>query len=159
MVGKDSEQNGIIKHGAKMIQAVSNATVPQVTILVGGGFGAGNYGMCGRAYEPRLLFTWPCSRVAVMGGEQAAMVLDIVARDKAERMGVEPDEELLKKLADHTTERMTRESEPLFGTARLWDDGIIDPRDTRKILIQALDMFHEESIRPLQPNSYGVARF
>ena len=74
-------------------------------------------------------------------------------------MGVEPDEELLKKLADHTTERMTRESEPLFGTARLWDDGIIDPRDTRKILIQALDMFHEESIRPLQSNSYGVARF
>ena len=159
MVGKDSEQNGIIKHGAKMIQAVSNATVPQVTILVGGGFGAGNYGMCGRAYEPRLLFTWPCSRVAVMGGEQAAMVLDIVARDKAERMGIEPDEELLKKLADHTTERMTRESEPLFGTARLWDDGIIDPRDTRKILIQALDMFHEESMRPLQSNSYGVARF
>ncbi|MCG8383111.1 MAG: acyl-CoA carboxylase subunit beta [Gammaproteobacteria bacterium] len=159
MVGKDSEQNGIIKHGSKMIQAVSNASVPQITILVGGGFGAGNYGMCGRAYDPRLLFAWPSSRVAVMGGEQAAMVLDIVAREKAERLGQGVDEEKLQKLSAYTIDRMTRESEPLYGTARLWDDGLIDPRDTRKILIQALEMFYEAGVRPLKPNSYGVARF
>ncbi len=159
MVGKDAEQNGIIKHGAKLIQAVSNASVPQVTILVGGGFGAGNYGMCGRAYGPRFLFTWPCSRVAVMGGEQAAMVLDIVAREKFKRMGMEADDEKLDKIKQHTVNRMNKESEPLYGTARLWDDGIIDPRDTRKLMINALEMFKEAELRPLQSNTYGVARF
>ncbi len=158
MVGKDSEQNGMIKHGSKMVQAVSNATVPQITFMVGGGFGAGNYGMCGRSYDPRLLFAWPCSRVAVMGGEQAAMVLDIVAREKAKRQGVEPDEAKLNQAKEGTIERMDRESEALFGTARLWDDGIIDPRDTRKILMFALEMFKEAELRPLQKNTFGVAR-
>ena len=94
-----------------------------------------------------------------MGGEQAAMVLDIVAREKAERLGQGVDEEKLQKLSAYTIDRMTRESEPLYGTARLWDDGLIDPRDTRKILIQALEMFYEAGVRPLKPNSYGVARF
>eukprot|EP01041_Mallomonas_annulata_P017768 gene17768-36380_t len=134
MVGKDSEQGGMIKHGSKMIQAVANARVPKFTVVLGGSYGAGNYGMCGRGFDPRFIFSWPTARTAVMGGAQAAKVMDIVNRAKIERMGMEANDEALKAMSDGLRLRLDKESAVLFGTARLWDDGIIDPRDTRRLL-------------------------
>ncbi len=158
MVGTDAERGGIIKHGAKMIQAVANARVPMVTILVGGSYGAGNYAMCGRGLDPRFLFAWPNSRVAVMGGEQAGKVLRIVTEQKCARQGVEPDPAMLDAMEQHTVNKITEESTALFGTARIWDDGILDPRDTRRVLGFVLDICKEEERRVLHPNSFGVAR-
>mgnify|MGYP000341272237 CR=1 FL=1 len=158
MVGTDSESNGIIKHGSKLIQAVANARVPKLTIVVGGSYGAGNYAMCGRGLDPRFIFAWPNSKTAVMGGAQAGQVLAIVAEQKFKKMGMEPDYDMIKSLQDDTTERMDKEATALFGTARLWDDGLIDPRDTRKVLAYLLDICKEAKNRPLQPNSFGVAR-
>jgi len=158
MVGTDAEQAGAIKHGAKMIQAVSNATVPQLTVILGGGYGAGNYGMCGRSYDPRFLFAWPSSRVAVMGGDQVAMVMKIITRAKFARQGVELDDEALDAMSGELRERLDAESTPLFATARLWDDGIIDPRDTRRVLGFCLRTCEEAERRPLSPNTFGVAR-
>ena len=158
LVGTDAEQNGIIKHGSKMIQAVANARVPKISILVGGSYGAGNYAMCGRGLDPRFIFAWPNSRVAVMGGQQAGMVLRIVADAKQRAMGIEPDEKVLDMLQQTTAMKLDSQSTSLYGTARLWDDGIIDPRDTRRVIAMVLDVCQEAERRPLNSNSYGVAR-
>ncbi|HLA32191.1 MAG TPA: carboxyl transferase domain-containing protein [Pseudomonas sp.] len=158
MVGKDVEQVGMIKHGAKMIQAVANATVPQITVMTGASFGAGNYGMCGRAYDPRFMFAWPNARVAVMGGEQAATVMRIVTEEKFARTGKEPPAETMATMKSEILARFDLESHSLFATARLWDDGIIDPRDTRRALATTLAVCREAGLRPLNPNTFGVAR-
>jgi geranyl-CoA carboxylase beta subunit len=158
MVGKDVEQVGMIKHGAKMIQAVANATVPQITIMTGSSFGAGNYGMCGRAYDPRFLFSWPHSRIGVMGGEQAATVMRIVTEEKMAKAGKEPSAEAMATMKSEILARFDIESHSLFATARLWDDGIIDPRDTRRALATTLAVCREAGLRPLNPNTFGVAR-
>ena len=158
MVGKDVEQVGMIKHGAKMIQAVANATVPQITVMTGASFGAGNYGMCGRAYDPRFVFSWPNARVAVMGGEQAATVMRIVTEEKFARTGKEPPAETMATMKSEILARFDLESHSLFATARLWDDGIIDPRDTRRALATTLAVCREAALRPLNPNTFGVAR-
>lgn len=158
MVGRDAEQRGAIKHGAKMIQAVSNATVPQITVIVGGGFGAGNYGMCGRAFDPRFIFAWPSAQVAVMGGAQAATVMQIITRQKFERQGMPLNDEMLVAMSDEIRKKLDREAAALFGTARIWDDGIIDPRDTRSVLAFTLATCREAGARDLHPNTFGVAR-
>lgn len=158
MVGTDAEQNGIIKHGSKMLQAVANTTVPKLTIVVGGSYGAGNYAMCGRGLDPRFIFAWPNSRTAVMGGAQAGKVLRIVTEDKHTKMGKEADPAMLDVLEKATADKLDKGSTALYGTARLWDDGLIDPRDTRKVLAFLLDICEESSRRKLRPNSFGVAR-
>ncbi|HRD86620.1 MAG TPA: carboxyl transferase domain-containing protein, partial [Rubrivivax sp.] len=158
MVGKAAEQAGAIKHGSKMIQAVANARVPKFTIVLGGSFGAGNYGMCGRGFDPRFIFAWPTARTAVMGGAQAAMVMDIVNRNKLQRMGQLPDDQALAAMSDALRRRLDAESQALFGSARLWDDGIIDPRDTRRVLGLCLDLAAEAQARTLHPNTFGIAR-
>jgi geranyl-CoA carboxylase beta subunit len=158
MVGSAAERGGAIKHGSKMIQAVANARVPKFTFVLGGSYGAGNYGMCGRGFDPRFIFAWPSARTAVMGGAQAAKVMDIVNRAKIERMGMEANEEALNAMSDGLRLRLDKESAALFGTARLWDDGIIDPRDTRRILGLCLTLAAEADHRTLRPNTFGIAR-
>ena len=158
MVGSVAERGGAIKHGSKMIQAVANARVPKFTFVLGGSYGAGNYGMCGRGFDPRFIFAWPTARTAVMGGAQAAKVMDIVNRAKLERSGMEANEEALAAMSDGLRLRLDKESAALFGTARLWDDGIIDPRDTRRILGLGLALAAEAEHRKLNPNTFGVAR-
>ena len=158
MVGTEAERGGIVKHGSKMIQAVANATVPQITIVIGGSFGAGNYGMCGRAYDPRFIFSWPNSRTAVMGGEQAAGVMKTVTEQKFLREGKEPPKEQIDKMFKAIVDQFDRESTALYATAHLWDDGIIDPRDTRKVLAFTLSIARESVVRPLNPITFGVAR-
>ncbi len=158
MVGSAAERAGAIKHGAKMIQAVATARVPKLTVVVGGSFGAGNYGMCGRGFDPHFIFAWPSARTAVMGGAQAAKVMDIVLRAKAQKGGEAVDEDYLKGLSDALKEKLDAESSALFGTARLWDDGVIDPRETRRVLGLCLDITREAEARTLRPNTFGVAR-
>ena len=158
MVGRAAEQAGAIKHGSKMIQAVANARVPKFTVVLGGSFGAGNYGMCGRGFDPRFIFSWPSARTAVMGGAQAAKVMDIVNRNKLGRMGLPANDEALAAMSDALRNRLDAESTALFGTARLWDDGIIDPRDTRRLLGLCLDIAAEAARRTLRPNTFGIAR-
>jgi geranyl-CoA carboxylase beta subunit len=159
MVGSESEQGGIVKHGSKMIQAVANATVPQLTIVVGGSFGAGNYGMCGRGFGPDFIFAWPNSVTSVMGGEQAAKVISIITRDKWVKEGKPVDEKTLAVIESNIIKQFDRESNAFAATARLFDDGLIDPRDTRKVLGYCLSIVQEGRIRKTFPNSYGVARF
>jgi geranyl-CoA carboxylase beta subunit len=158
MVGREAEESGIVKHGSKMIQAVANATVPQLTILMGASFGAGNFGMCGRAYDPRFLFAWPNSRIAVMGGEQAARVMRIISEDKHKRIGKEADSAALDAMEKEIIDQFDRESTPFYATARLWDDGIIDPRDTRRLLAFLLATCAESEVRKTRPTTFGVAR-
>ncbi|MGB2249011.1 MAG: acyl-CoA carboxylase subunit beta [Alcanivorax sediminis] len=158
MVGTDAEQNGVIKHGSKMLQAVANARVPKISVVIGGSYGAGNYAMCGRGLDPRFIFAWPNSKVAVMGGQQAGMVLRIVAEAKQRASGIEPDEKVLEMLQQTTAQKLDSQSTALYGTARLWDDGIIDPRDTRKVVAYALDVCIDADQRELHPNAFGVAR-
>ena len=158
MVGTKYEREGIIKHGSKMINAVATSTVPQFTVIVGGSYGAGNYAMCGRAYDPRFLWAWPNSEIAVMGGEQAAGVLAIVQEERARKKGVEPDAKSIQMMQMMTQQKFDQESTPYYATARLWDDGILDPRDTRKALCVGLSVAHNvDFITPGQPN-YGVFR-
>jgi geranyl-CoA carboxylase beta subunit len=159
MVGTESEQLGVIKHGSKMIQAVANATVPKLTIVVGGSYGAGNYAMCGRGLDPRFIFAWPNSKTAVMGGAQAGKVLRIVTEEKHLKEGKEADPKMLDMLETVTAQKLDSQSTALYGTASLWDDGLIDPRDTRKLLGYLLDICAEAAVRPLKSNSFGVARF
>ncbi|MQA55942.1 geranyl-CoA carboxylase subunit beta [Pseudomonas piscis] len=159
MVGTESEQQGVIKHGSKLIQAVANARVPKLTIVVGGSYGAGNYAMCGRGLDPRFIFAWPNSRTAVMGGAQAGKVLRIVTEAKHAKNGQESDPKMLDMLEQVTAQKLDSQSTALYGSANLWDDGLIDPRDTRTLLGLLLDICHEAQVRPLQPNSFGVARF
>jgi geranyl-CoA carboxylase beta subunit len=158
MVGREAEQAGIIKHGSKMIQAVANATVPQITLHIGASFGAGNYGMCGRAYDPRFIFAWPNNRIAVMGGEQAAKVMSIVTEEKAKREGAPIDRAMLDKMEARIVKQINEESTAFYATARLWDDGLIDPRDSRKVLAMCLSICREAEIRPLKHTTFGVAR-
>ena len=158
MVGSQAERDGAIKHGSKMIQAVANARVPKFTIVIGGSYGAGNYGMCGRGFSPRFIFSWPTAKTAVMGGEQAARVMEIVARGKAARDDAEPDEAALAKQTAMIKAGVEAQSDALFSTARLWDDGIIDPRDTRRVLGLCLTVAAEGERRQLRPNTFGVAR-
>ncbi|TNB94723.1 acyl-CoA carboxylase subunit beta [Pseudomonas jessenii] len=159
MVGTESEQQGVIKHGSKLIQAVANARVPKLTIVVGGSYGAGNYAMCGRGLDPRFIFAWPNSRTAVMGGAQAGKVLRIVTEAKQLKEGLVPDPKMLDMLEQVTAQKLDSQSTALYGSANLWDDGLIDPRDTRTLLGYLLDICHEADIRTLQPNSFGVSRF
>ncbi len=158
MVGREAEQDGIIKHGSKMIQAVANANVPQITLHIGASFGAGNYGMCGRAYDPRFIFAWPNNRIAVMGGEQAAKVMAIVTEEKLRREGKPVDREKLEAMEQEIIRRIDGESLALYATARLWDDGLIDPRDSRKVLALCLSICREAGIRPLKSSTFGVGR-
>ncbi|MBK9521804.1 MAG: acyl-CoA carboxylase subunit beta [Rhodocyclaceae bacterium] len=159
MVGSAAERAGAIKHGSKMIQAVANARVPKLTIVLGGSYGAGNYGMCGRGFDPRFIFAWPSARTAVMGAAQAAKVMDIVGRAKLERAGQVVNDAALTAMSDSLRMRLEKESTALFGTARLWDDGIIDPRDTRTVLGLCLAICAEAEQRKLHPNTFGVGRF
>jgi 3-methylcrotonyl-CoA carboxylase beta subunit len=158
MVGQKYEERGIIKHGSKMINAVANSTVPQFTVLIGGSYGAGNYAMCGRAYDPRLLFSWPTSRIAVMGAEQAAGVLAIVQEASARRKGIEPDMEQIQMMQAMVKHRFEEESDPYYATARIWDDGLIDPRDTRMALTVGLSMCYNRDWFNEGPPHYGNFR-
>jgi acetyl-CoA carboxylase carboxyltransferase component len=156
MVGTRYEQGGIIKHGAMLVNAVANSTVPHLTVMLGASYGAGNYGMSGRAYRPRLLFTWPQHRIAVMGGQQLAGVVSIVARGKAERAGQPYDEAADAAMRVAVTEQLDRESAALFASGRLWDDGVIDPRDTRTVLGLSLAAVHSAPVAGA--TTYGVFR-
>jgi acetyl-CoA carboxylase carboxyltransferase component len=156
MVGAQYEQEGIIKNGAKMINAVSNSTVPAITIMMGASYGAGNYAMNGRGYDPRFLFSWPNHRIAVMGGKQLAGVLAIIRREAAAKKGEEIDEENLKMVQMMIEHQIGEESTALFATARLWDDGIIDPRDTRDVIGICLSASHTERVEGT--TSWGVFR-
>lgn len=159
MVGQAAENGGIAKNGAKLVTAVACAKVPKVTLVVGGSFGAGNYGMCGRAYSPNFMFTWPNSRTAVMGGEQAASVLATVQRDNLEAAGKEwsPEEEASFK--QPILDKYDKESESYYASSRLWDDGVISPSDTRKVLGLAFASTHKSSHESTKNDaSYGVFR-
>jgi acetyl-CoA carboxylase carboxyltransferase component len=156
MVGTRYEQGGIVKDGAKMLNAVSNSAVPHLTLMAGGSYGAGHYGMCGRAYEPRFLFTWPNHRTAVMGPQQLAGVMSIVGRAAAEAAGKAFDEARDAQARRAVEEQIERESTALFATGRLWDDGILDPRDTRTALGIALSAAHSAPVAGTA--SFGVFR-
>lgn len=158
MVGKDSEQAGMIKHGSKMIQAVTNATVPQITIQCGASFGAGNYGMCGRGYAPRFLFSWPGAKTAVMGGEQAARTMQQVTEAAMARKGLPVDAEQLQRQYEQITSMFEAQADAFYTSGLLLDDGVIDPRDTREVLSFCLDMLAEAEARKLRPMQFGVAR-
>jgi 3-methylcrotonyl-CoA carboxylase beta subunit len=155
MVGQKYESGGIAKDGAKLVTAVSNAQVPKITTIIGGSFGAGNYGMCGRAYDPRFLWTWPNSRVSVMGGEQAAGVLATVKRDIIERKGGEWSAEEEAAFKQPTLDMFAEQSHPLYASARLWDDGIIDPARTRDVLGLSLSAALN---KPIAETRFGVFR-
>ncbi|MCW3841096.1 acyl-CoA carboxylase subunit beta [Micromonospora yasonensis] len=156
MVGTEYEQRGIIKHGALMINAVSNSTVPHLTVNLGASYGAGNYGMCGRAYEPRFLFTWPNAKSAVMGPAQLAGVLSIVARQAAVARGREYDEDSDAAMRTMVEQQIESQSEALFLSGRLYDDGVIDPRDTRTVLGLCLSAIHNGPVRGA--DGFGVFR-
>ena len=156
MVGKDYEQNGIIKDGAKMINAVSNSTVPHLTLILGASYGAGHYGMCGRAYGPRFLFSWPNAKSAVMGPAQLAGVLSIVSRQSAEARGLPYDEEKDAQMRELVEAQIEAESLALANSGRVYDDGIIDPRDTRTVLGLALSVVHNVEVRGAR--GFGVFR-
>jgi acetyl-CoA carboxylase carboxyltransferase component len=156
MVGTEYEQRGIIKHGALMINAVSNSTVPHLTVNLGASYGAGNYGMCGRAYEPRFLFTWPNARSAVMGPAQLAGVLSIVARQAAAARGHEFDEDSDAAMRMMVEQQIESQSGALFLSGRLYDDGVIDPRDTRTVLGLCLSAVHNAPVRGA--DGFGVFR-
>ena len=158
MVGTEAEQTGMIKHGAKMIQAVSNVRVSKIAIYIGASFGAGNYGMCGYAYEPDFLFTWPNAMTGVMGGEQAALTMETVARAAAKRRGQPIDEKRLAAQTAAIIEHFDRQSDAFYTSGRCLDHGVIDPRDTRNVLGFALETCREAGNRTLNPNSFGVAR-
>ncbi len=157
MVGAEYEQGGMIKAGSQMINAVSNSRVPHLTITMGASYGAGNYGMCGRAYGPRFLFTWPNAKSAVMGPAQLAGVLDIVGRQSAAARGLPYDEDGAAEMKAAVEAQIEAESLALFLSARLYDDGIIDPRDTRTVLGMALSAIHTEEIRGVH-DGFGVFR-
>jgi geranyl-CoA carboxylase beta subunit len=161
IVGRAHEQAGMIKHGSKMIQALSCAKVPQITLMCGASFGAGNYGMCGRAFEPRFVFAWPNAKTAVMGGEQAAMTMDIVERAQAARKGVPLDEARLAALEKQKAEivgNFERQAGAFITSGLMLDDGVIDPRDTRAVLAFVLATCREAEARVVRPVQYGVAR-
>ncbi len=155
MVGRKYENEGIARHGAKMVTAVASTEVPKITLLVGGSFGAGNYGMAGRAYSPRFLWTWPNSRISVMGGPQAAGVLATVKRDAMERAGETWSAEEEAAFKQPTIDMFERQSHPLYAAARLWDDGVIDPRRSRDVLFLSLSAALNA---PIEETRFGVFR-
>jgi len=155
MVGKKYENSGIAKDGAKMVTAVACSHVPKFTVVIGGSFGAGNYAMCGRAYQPRFLWTWPNARISVMGGEQAATVLATVRRDGLDARGEEWPEDEETAFKDEIRQQYERQGNPYYATARLWDDGIIDPLDTRRVLALAISASLNN---PVETQRYGVFR-
>lgn len=155
MVGSKYEAGGIAKHGAKMVTAVANAKVPKLTVIVGGSFGAGNYAMCGRAYDPRFLWTWPNARISVMGGEQAANVLAQVNRDKHDKQGSQWPEDEQEQFKQQLREQYESQGNPYYASARLWDDGVIAPEDTRKILGLSLSAALNA---PIEKTQFGVFR-
>ncbi len=155
MIGRDYEHGGIAKDGAKMVNAVSNSTVPRFTVIIGGSYGAGNYGMCGRGYQPRLLFMWPMAKISVMGGEQAANVLLTVKKDQVGRLGEELTPEQEKAIVDPILHKYEVEGHAYYSSARLWDDGVLDPLQTRDTLGLSLAMSLNA---PIPPVKYGVYR-
>ena len=155
MVGKAYESGGIAKDGAKMVMAVACANVPKLTCVIGGSFGAGNYGMCGRSYSPRFMYMWPNSRISVMGGEQAASVLATVTRDGIERKGQEWSAEDEEKFKDPIRAKYEAEGSPYYASARLWDDGVIKPEDTRDVLGLSLAAALN---KPVDDTGFGVFR-
>jgi geranyl-CoA carboxylase beta subunit len=164
MVGTAAEQSGAIKHGSKMIQAVANARVPKITFVVGNSYGAGNYAMCSRSLKPEFIFAWPSARTAVMGGEQAGQVLRIIGEQKLKGMGQDPNEEanrsMLDSMAQSTMEGLEHISGVEYTSARMFDDGIIDPRDTRQVLLFVLRLCKEAdlAVSRVRPNTFGIAR-
>jgi 3-methylcrotonyl-CoA carboxylase beta subunit len=155
MVGREYETGGIAKDGAKMVTAVACADVPKITVVIGGSYGAGNYGMCGRAYSPRFLFTWPNARISVMGGEQAASVLATVRREGMEARGESWSAEEEDKFKAPIRAQYEKEGHPYFATARLWDDGIVTPQETRRVLALA---FSATLNTPVADTRFGVFR-
>jgi 3-methylcrotonyl-CoA carboxylase beta subunit len=155
MVGREYENRGIARDGAKLVTAVACSVVPKFTVVIGGSFGAGNYGMCGRAYDPRFLWMWPNARISVMGGEQAASVLATVRRDGIEARGEEWSAEDEEAFKDPIRDRYEHQGSPYYSTARLWDDGIIDPADTRRVLGMGLAA---AANAPIPEPSYGIFR-
>ena len=156
MVGKSFEEGGIIRNGAKLINAVSNSTVPAITVMIGGSYGAGNYAMCGRAYDPRFLFTWPNHKIAVMGPQQLSGVMDIIKREALIKAKLPVDESKLTAARVALEEQIERESDCYFATARLWDDGIIDPRETRTVLAISLSAVYNRPVEGAM--EWGVFR-
>jgi 3-methylcrotonyl-CoA carboxylase beta subunit len=155
MVGKKYETAGIAKDGAKMVTAVATAKVPKFTVIIGGSFGAGNYGMCGRAYSPRFLWMWPNARISVMGGQQAASVLATVRRDAIEAKGGSWPKEDEEKFRQPILDQYERQGHPYFATARVWDDGVIAPEDTRRVLGLAISASLNA---PVETTRFGVFR-
>ncbi len=158
IVGTKSERAGMIKHGSKMIQAVTNLEVPRITLMTGASFGAGNYGMCGQAFEPDFLYSFPNASTGVMGGEQAAKTMSVVARGKAAAAGDEVDEDALSQQEAFITNMFDSQSSAFYTSGRLMDDGMIDPRDTRNTLGFLLETVWETRHRSVRPNSFGIAR-
>ncbi|MBC5762926.1 acyl-CoA carboxylase subunit beta [Ramlibacter albus] len=158
IVGRAHEEAGMIKHGAKLIQALSNAPVPRITVLCGASYGAGNYGMCGRAFRPDFLFSWPNAKTAVMGGEQAAMTMRQVAEAAARRTGKAPDEAALARESQEIVDTFNTQSSAIHTSSLLLDDGVIDPRDTRDVLGIALETVMQGRTQPVHPIQFGVAR-
>jgi len=156
MVGRKYEEGGMIKHGSMMINAVSNSTVPHISLLIGASYGAGHYGMCGRAYDPRFLFAWPSAKSAVMGGTQLAGVLSIVSRAAAAARGQQVDEDADAALKAAVEAQIEAESLPMFLSGRLYDDGVIDPRDTRTVLGLCLSAIHSGPVQGT--TAFGVFR-
>ncbi len=155
MVGREYENEGIAKHGAKLVMAVANANVPKLTLIIGGSFGAGNYGMCGRAYSPRFLWTWPNSRISVMGGEQAASVLSTLKRDQIEAKGENWSTDCEDEFKQPIRNQYEKQGHPYYASARLWDDGVIDPAQTRHVLGLSLAATLNA---PILPTKFGVFR-
>jgi geranyl-CoA carboxylase beta subunit len=158
IVGTESEQAGMVKHGSKMVQGAANIRVPKITLHLGASFGAGNYAMCGWAYEPDFCFSWPNSRSNVMGGEQAGKTMSLVARTIAARKGEKPDEDAIIARENRIIEHFTSQESAFYTSGRVLDHGVIDPRDTRNVLGMALDICRESKARQVQPNAFGVAR-
>jgi 3-methylcrotonyl-CoA carboxylase beta subunit len=148
MVGKRAEQGGIIKDGAKMVNAVANSTVPKISVIMGNSYGAGNYAMCGKAYDPRLIVAWPTARIAVMGGDQAAKVLLQIQVASEKAKGGEIDEKTEKELLEKIKARYEEQTSPYYAAARLWIDGIIDPKDTRKTIAMAIEIANQSPVKP-----------
>jgi 3-methylcrotonyl-CoA carboxylase beta subunit len=155
MVGREYEAGGIAKDGAKMVTAVSTTRVPKLTVIVGGSFGAGNYGMCGRAYDPRFLWMWPNARISVMGGEQAASVLSTIRRDAIEAKGGQWSADEEEAFKAPLRQQYEDQGHPYYASARLWDDGVIDPADTRRVLALGLSASLNA---PIPETKFGVFR-
>ena len=158
MVGKEYEHAGMIKHGSKMIQAVTNVTVPKISFYIGASFGAGNYGMCGYAFKADFLFTWPNAKTGVMGGQQAALTMEQVMVNAAKRRGKKLEPKALKKKLKEVTQQFDSQSDSFFTSGRLMDHGMIDPRDTRNVIGFCLTTCEEGRARKLKSNTFGIAR-